>query len=344
MYINYNSIAKSRAMGRNPSKGKILTSDNIDWAEGADIYETSASIAEELHQQAHNNAVDIAYSRRISKKEEEYQLLNPESGEYEGNWSDEFPHPGYNRPSDMTHVRATAGQRDFISGFVEHQKYNIEAFMPKLVEMIGSWHVTRNSEGLVSALQFCKDHFNTPERMGIFRLLTLNSKSSYLQKQYLGDNRYYSALVPVVMYAQRKAKNILYSEWDRSEIHLIVPSKLAEAMLWEGEAPSPEDCLRDRDQGLTYQSGVSIGKKRPAISTHKLYATNGTVYEGMPEYCQVMYAQIWCAHPDNRIKYMVLDPLNWDNIPVPLIAPETLRTTYPGSNIKTSTEFEQWGG
>jgi hypothetical protein len=32
-----------------------------------------------------------------------------------------------------------------------------------------------------------------------------------------------------------------------------------------------------------------------------------------------MLSQIWVAHPENRTKYMVLDPLNWDRVPPPLI-------------------------
>lgn len=37
-----------------------------------------------------------------------------------------------------------------------------------------------------------------------------------------------------------------------------------------------------------------------------------------------MLAQIWVAHPDNRTKYMVLDPLNWDRVPPALIQVEVL--------------------
>jgi hypothetical protein len=33
-----------------------------------------------------------------------------------------------------------------------------------------------------------------------------------------------------------------------------------------------------------------------------------------------MLTQIWCAHPENRTKYMVLCPYAWDCIPPPLIS------------------------
>jgi hypothetical protein len=39
----------------------------------------------------------------------------------------------------------------------------------------------------------------------------------------------------------------------------------------------------------------------------------------LPKLVQIMVCQTWCAHPNNRTQYMVLNPLDWDNLPEPLI-------------------------
>lgn len=334
-YVDYKKQAQKRALGKS-KPGVIIDPSKIDWAEAKHIYKEAADAAKEMHLKAHKDAIDKAHEYKISKKEEAYQLANPECGSYEGNWEDEYPHPGYPVPDDLAFVVNTAGERALLAQFVEHQAANLLAALPKLVELWGSWHVTRNSEGLVSGLQFLKDHLINDERIGMYRFLMINSKSDFLPKQYTGDNRTYCALVPIIMYAQRVAKNIKYSEWEPSEIHHIVPARLAEAMLWDGETPTSKDeLLRGREQGLTWASGAKVGTTRPANSTHKLYATNGTVYQGMPWYVQVMYSQIWMAHPDNRTKYMVLDPKDWDSVPLPLIEPVLVPEPLTRSKVKT---------
>lgn len=313
---------------RQPSKAKIISSipsmSDIPWAEGAEIYDIAANEAAELATLAFRNECDRGYDYFIKQKEIDWELNHPESGSYEGNMREEYPQQAYPPTPDLANVKRTAGQRAYIEKFLVH--YNLGSLVPKalpeIVDMLGRLHVERDSSSKVSGLQFCKDHFNTPERMGIFRLLTLNSKSDFLEKQYKGDGRNYCALVPIIMYAQRKAKNIKYSEWNRDELKYIMHSKLAEAMLWEGEVPSREQLLADRDISLKYQSGTRVGQDRDPVTTYKLFGTRGTCYEGMPEYVGVMLSQIWCAHPNNRTKYMVLDPINWDNVPQPLVNTE----------------------
>lgn len=334
-YVDYKKTAQKRALGKS-KPGVIVDTSKIDWADAKHIYKEAADTAKEMHLKAHKDAIDKAYKYRLQKKEEEYQAANPECGSYEGNWSDEFPHPGYPIPDDLAFVVNTAGERALLAKFVEHQAPALLASLPELVKLWGSWHVTRNSEGLVSGLQFLKDHLTSDERIGMYRFLMINSKSDFLSKQYTGDNRTYCALVPIILYAQRIAKNIKYSEWDPEELHHVVPARLAEAMLWDGETPTSKDeLLFGREQGLTWASGPKLGSTRPANSTHKLYATNGTVYQGMPWYVQVMYSQIWMAHPDNRTKYMVLDPKDWDSVPLPLIEPVVVPEPLSRSKVKT---------
>jgi len=323
----------SASFNKKPSSGKTtlakdVTLADIPWTEAEEIYQEAYKEAKHLATKAHHNNIDAKYKNFIKNKVEEWEMLHPEQS-FEGDMEAEHPHPGYDNPPGLDATCRIAGQRAYIEKFVCNYALGslVAKVLPEIVELIGTFHVTRNSEGLVSGLQFCKDHFNTPQRMGIHRLLTLNSKSDFLEKQYKGDGRYYCALVPIIMYAIRKAKNIQYSEWDRSEIKYVMHSKLAEAMLWEGNVPDNDTLLADRTVALTVQSGAKIGTVRDPVSTYRLFGTTDTCYEGMPEYVGVMLSQIWCAHPVNRHRYMVLDPINWDNVPVALVQENLLKDT-----------------
>jgi len=46
---------------------------------------------------------------------------------------------------------------------------------------------------------------------------------------------------------------------------------------------------------------------------------NGTALYGRPKLATIMEIQVWCAHPTLRHAGMILDPRDWDNIPIPLI-------------------------
>lgn len=317
MYYNQN---------RKPSIGKVTSAvpslADIDWSNAANIYSIAADEAAEMANESFRGNIDRQHKAKMLYLEDQWEQENPESGSYEGNMSDEHPSPSYGETPGIQEIRRSAGQRALSEKFLAH--FNKGAFIPKvlpeLINLVGSFQITRNNKGLISAIQFCRDHFVTSERQGMHRLLTLNSKSSFMDKQYTGDARNYCALVPSILYAIRKAKNIKYSEWDPEEIDMVVHSKLVDAMLWDKESPDSVERLRDREPALTFKTGTKAGTVRSPVTTHKLYGTLGTCYEGMPEYVGVMAAQIWCAHPDNRTKYMILDPLNWDAVPMPLVS------------------------
>jgi hypothetical protein len=124
------------------------------------------------------------------------------------------------------------------------------------------------------------------------------------------------------MSAFKRYHNIPYNAWNREELKYIVNPELCKAMLYEPETTfSKDELLQLRDQGLTWKSGPNVGTLRNPLYTHTLYGLKDTAFVDVPDLAQVMLTQIWCAHPDNRTKYMVLDPLNWDRIPPSLINP-----------------------
>lgn len=157
---------------------------------------------------------------------------------------------------------------------------------------------------------------------GLWLFLMLDSRSSWLKSQYKGEGRTYCALVPLILYAIKNAHNVKYSQW--TDIEAVVNPKLATAMKYEfdpnGEWANSTDEQKIvwRNQALTFKTGVKVGQIRPAESTYKLFGTTGTPLLGVPELAQVMATQIWCAHPKNRTRHMILSPSCWEYMPPPL--------------------------
>jgi hypothetical protein len=155
-----------------------------------------------------------------------------------------------------------------------------------------------------------------------------DNRSHYLEKQYTGPGKNFCALVPLVLYAFKLVKGIPYRHWYKKDIIGIVNPKLAMAMLWDEKLdpkPSREEIIQAREDGLLVKTGKFAGTRRNPVSTVRLYGTSCISH--LPEYIQTMYAQIWCAHPENRTKYMILDPSNWDTMPEALISSEVVTST-----------------
>lgn len=321
---------------RQPSAGKTITADwkTIPWEVANEIYNDAADLAE-------GTAV-VEYRQHISEKYPDAKL-------------DDLQLPNKHV------IRRKAGNKALVEVFIpryklaqfgiavisqivshlatlrifssegEHLQESPEA-MEEVTTLGGSGFVGQDEEEwqrqyAVSGLEFVKAHFKTPYMMGLYRFLMLDSRSSYLTKQYSGDARSYCALVPLIMSAFKRYHNIPYSAWKRDEIKYVVNPELCKAMLYElpvsdaGRGFNKDELLELRDQGLLWKSGANIGTLRNPLYTHTLYGLKDTVFEDVPDLAQVMLTQIWCAHPDNRTKYMVLVPDRWDNIPPSLIAP-----------------------
>lgn len=345
MYIDYNKVRAARAYGKS---SKVVVSNasfsTIPWEKANEIWKEAADAAEELATDAVYDQMLRLYEANIVRLNESYELNNPESGSYEGNWDDESPRPERPELKEREDIRRKAGNKAVQDVFIPTYilgDATVEV-LPKLVDILAGLKPRKNESGLYSGLYYLQDHFTTPRMIGMLRFIKVDSKSGYLPTQYKAPYRTYSALVPLILYAHKLNNGIKYSEWDPKEIHYVVHHSLAEAMLWDGEIPSKDDLIVGRDQGLTVQSGASIGNKRSPISTFKLYATTGTCYQSMPEYVKVMLSQIWLAHPDNRTKYMVLDPKSWDSVPLPLISSDVMINVDDQVSTSTSITKNLW--
>lgn len=197
------------------------------------------------------------------------------------------------------------------------EKYSLKSrpwFLPQLVAELGKWSTDFSDIAGFKAL-----NMKTTRNRGIWLLITCHPRGLFVPDQYKEPSSSYCALVPLLLAAWKQYKNIPYSHWKNIDsLRFLVGSDLAEAMQFRVDGLSREEIIEARQHGLEIRSGVKMGELRNPRSTHKLYSTVGTCMQGMPWLSQVMLAQIWCAHPSNRNKFMVLDPNDWDNMPEPL--------------------------
>lgn len=293
---------------RQPGSVKTITADwkTIPWELANELYADAASLAEQTAL-AH-------YRQQVTEKFPEVsssELAN-------------IQHP------DRTQIRRKAGNKAIVEEFIPRYRLNDFglAVISQLIAHIATLNLTycvggtqEPHSGLeISGLDFVKTHFKTEQMMGIYRFLMLDTRSSYLTKQYKGDARNYCALVPLIPSAFKRYHNIDYQRWKPSELQYVVNAELCKAMMYEPQEFSKEELLQFRDQGLLWKSGPNAGTHRNPLSTHALYGMKDTPFEQVPDLAQVMLAQIWCAHPENRTKYMVLTPNSWDKIPESIVA------------------------
>jgi hypothetical protein len=298
----------------------------VPFERAVQAYKDAADMAE------HNAKSGIEYMRQKQIAQLERMWSETHEAPYEGNFSDEYAGPELSAERKRE-VRAEAGSKA-IQEFVKIN--NIDKLwtwmMPQLVAHIATLTPV-TVEGQISGLDYIKKYFFSPGddfMQGVYRFLMLDTRSSYLTTQYKGEAKNFCSLVPLIPYAHKLHNNIPYSAWKRDEIHFVVNPALSSAMTCEvPDDLTHEILLEIREKGLVWRSGKNAGAPRDPLSTYKLYGVKETEIGHLPELAQTMLTQIWCAHPSNRTKYMVLDPKSWDNIPPPLISQDIFKVTPP---------------
>lgn len=160
---------------------------------------------------------------------------------------------------------------------------------------------------------------------GAFTFVKYAKRGDWIDLQYKDPNSYYCALVPFILAAAKKYKNIKYSQWSRVGLSAIVEPQLCEAMLVSvPEGLNNDELLKIREVGMQIKSGKNAGGYRNPLTTHMLWGCQASLVGDLPWLAQIMLTQIWCAHPEARNEYMVLDPRDWDNMPERLISTDIL--------------------
>lgn len=336
MYLDP-SIFSFINLGSRKNMLTITSWKDIPWASLYRDVETASKTTLELAEKSKKDSYDAF----IKAKEQEFSSYS--EAPVEQNLSEMFPY----RPLtgiEKTRIKRNASA-DAISSFIDHN--NIKACAMKLLPMIVTlltkqelmtvsgepYSAAKAQAGVegsaISGRDLYLKLFQTDNtHRGLYEFLMFDTRSKYLETQYKGWSKEYCSLVPIIMYAYKLTRNIPYRHWNRADTIGIVNTKLADAMLWDGDIPSKEIILAARDEGLVVKTGAKAGTSRSPIYTHKLYSKHGL--SDMPELAQVMYSQIWCAHPVNRSRFMILDPKSWDSTPEALISTEVL--TSPPEN------------
>jgi hypothetical protein len=215
----------------------------------------------------------------------------------------------------------------------EHYISSLNSWMlPQIVAYYATWKLIWSGDK-VDCMATAKQNIVTPWEIGLWRVVTQLKRGSLVKLQSRPEYANYSALVPLILCAQKKYNGVQYSQWDIQENCPLIDEGLLEAMLWRDDelyALGSDRVLEIRNQGLTIKSGPKMGEVYKPTATWCLKGIKDTEYASIPTLAQTMLAQIWVAHPSLRSEYMILDPYNWDSMPAPLVTTEIFKT--PGSD------------
>jgi len=269
--------------------------------------------------------LDDKFLEQVERLEQAYSDMSEAPSEV--SLADQVTQPRLDHKKIARQVR----QRTLVEEFIPQYKLDttLQLYtMPEIVRWIGRVYSAQwlrevsTVEGQIDGLKAVRSifDFNQDWDKGLYYFLMLDARSSYIKTQYKGDGRNYCSLVPLILYAFKLLHSIPYSQWDKATLPWAVNESLCNAMLCEVPEVTREELLEIREMGLVFKTGQKAGTTRNPATTYRLTGINSTKIGGLPELAQTMLSQIWCAHPTNRTKYMVLDPHNWDQIPTPLVS------------------------
>lgn len=211
--------------------------------------------------------------------------------------------------------------------------------LPQLLAYFGSFKVRKNDAGKCDPMALLSDNLGSDTwARGVWMVTNVLKRSSLVKAQNNINYSKYSALVPLILAGLKEYQNIPYSAWD-------VPS-LSHAMgsqLYDAATATPPDIpisriLELRKEGLTTKSGKTAGLVKSPTSTWTLTGLQHSEWSGLPQLTMTMLAQIWVAHPSIRHSNMILDPLDWDNIPEPLVPSELLNVPVSAMKYVSTTK------
>ncbi len=268
-----------------------------------------------------------AYERMMVRKEK--QFAETHEAPDEGALREEFP---FIEP-DIVALAKTKKDAETIAHeeFLSKHKFISKAswLLPQITAYIATLNITKNEKGLYDPLKFLQDNFTDSWHMGLYRYCTTAKRGSILKDQAKELGTPYCALVPLLLMPFKKMNNIHYSSWDRDHLAKVLDPALGMAISCTTNPKlfSTDTILASRDNGLLIKSGAKAGERRNPISSWKIFGHLDDDIAELPWLSQVMLHQIWCAHPSVRNKYMILDWINLDDVPEPLISTEVMSTT-----------------
>lgn len=229
--------------------------------------------------------------------------------------------------------------------------------LPQIAAHYGKWKLVRNECGKVDCDLTAKENITTQWDIGLWKVVTKLKRGSLVKSQVNPEFCSYSALVPIILMGAKKFQGVKYSEWDVRQDCKLIDKNLLEAMTWElteEQESEPhsldltqtqyglgsDELLLLQTQGLTVKSGPKSGTVIKPTSSWCLRGMRGTTLAWVPKLTGTMLCQIWVAHPSLRTEYMVLDPVDWDYMPEPLITSEIFKTNTGKSTSASDSSYD----
>ena len=303
--------------------------ENIPFAELATKYDSLLTIAWrdfKSFSTSHRDRAELAFVKDWNKCHEE---------SFEGDFEEET---GYVPPK---FAGLTQDQRDEFKEYLTEfstkwkVKANSEWIFGQMLAKFSTLSLTKSDTGY-DGNALLEEIRKSPFLSGMLVMCRFPTRGNWIKDQTDPKYRDYCSLVPLIMSAFKKYKKINYSEWDRSTISSITEKELATAMLHE-ELPdlTVDQILEARTDGLTYKKDTKLGEVKPVKTTYRMYisAEKGHGLESLDPMTQIMLCQTWAAHPSNRTEYMILDPLDWDHMPEPILSTVVLKNAVASSKF-----------
>jgi len=206
---------------------------------------------------------------------------------------------------------------------------------PQLLAHIGQMRLYKTDSGHYHPLAFLDRNLGSdPQLQGMWRVMTRVKRSELIKPQNTPQNAQYSALVPLILAAVRQYQGVPYSSWSRDGLGSICETNLAEAMLVEPESVPKLDVTEILELRLLGLTTSTTGVVANPVSKYALTGLGTTALGHLPTYAKTMICQTWVAHPTLRTQYMVLDPVNWDTVPQPLITQEVVPAKWTAAHQK----------
>ena len=280
--------------------------DNLYRLMSAASKRAEAEIMDSARRQ-HNTSIDARIKALYANREESY----------EGDRDADFPFVGPDK--DYVLEAQAEARKAALSQFCASESIIKKPWvLPQLAAYLAKIPLVFTAEGKVDSTAYLKELMKDDFHRGIWALCTHRLRGDIITKQFAPENRNYCALVPLLLMPHKRFNNIKYSQWDPKSLQSLVDPNLYEAMMFDEKFElTVEQTLEARETGLQIRSGPKAGGMRNPQTTHKLYSMPPE-FKNMPWLAQVMAFQIWCAHPVNRTDLMILDYMDWDNIPEPM--------------------------
>lgn len=165
----------------------------------------------------------------------------------------------------------------------------------------------------------------------------------FKETQSSNDALRWCALVPLVLAAFKEYRNIGYAEWDwtdpvmyrllDADLKALIPFIIGESEIEEFDTATRVEMIKET---ATVRSGKSAGtvKSPPKITT----VTKVNRLNMYPRLLKLMILQCWVCHFSLRNQYMILDCLDLDGMPLPLVDVDIIPTT----TTKPTTGTFKW--